>query len=275
MPLPPAVATLAADRLNAVEESLPGLVTALWITGSAAAGDYRPGRSDVDFVAATSRVPTPADVAGLTELHAAFEAGFPAQPHWDGLYVPAAALAGPPSAQEPVPHAVDGVFGTGACGQRTPVGWLGLRQDGVAVRGPAPVEVVAAPEPAALNRPAARQPARLLDRRGRRGRAGARGPARGQLRRASRAAGWCRRRPTAGRRTTAGWSSKAATGRYVAEHSRRTRSWPGGAWPGGPARRSGSAAPTAAPPPPWSAPSSAPRSRPRRPDFRIGPSARV
>jgi hypothetical protein len=144
------VGTLAAGRLNAVDAALPGLVTALWITGSAAGGDYRPGRSDVDFVAATSRVPAPDDVAALGALHEQFAAGYPAEPHWDGLYVPAAGLADPPSAEEPAPHAVDGVFGTGPCGLCTPVGWLELRQDGVAVRGPAPAEVVAAPEPAVL-----------------------------------------------------------------------------------------------------------------------------
>jgi hypothetical protein len=62
VPLPTVAAELAADRLAAVDAAAPGLVTAFWITGSAASGDLRPGRSDVDVVAATSRVPTLADL---------------------------------------------------------------------------------------------------------------------------------------------------------------------------------------------------------------------
>ena len=117
MPLPPAVSALVTERLDAVDAALPGFVTALWVTGSAASGDWRPDRSDVDFVAATDRVPTLADLE---------------------------------AAEQPAAHVTNGEFGTGPCGQCTPAAWLELRQDGVAVRGPAPAELVPAPEPAAL-----------------------------------------------------------------------------------------------------------------------------
>lgn len=145
MPLADAAARLAHAHLAAVDVAAPGLVAALWITGSAASDDFRPGRSDVDFVAATARPPTPADLAVLARVHAV-----PDRPFFDGLYVPAAALADPPSAEEPVPHVVDGVFSTDRCGQCTPVGWLELREHGIAVRGPAPAELVAAPDPETL-----------------------------------------------------------------------------------------------------------------------------
>jgi hypothetical protein len=145
MPLPQAVSALVTERLAAVDAALPGLVSALWVTGSAASGDWRPGRSDVDFIAATSRVPTLTDLEALAVVHAP-----DGETHVDGMYVPAADLSAPPAAEEPAPHVVDGQFGIGRCGQCTPVAWLELRQDGVAVRGPAPAEVVAAPDPAAL-----------------------------------------------------------------------------------------------------------------------------
>jgi len=38
MPLPPAVSALVTHRLSAVEAALPGFVTALRVTGSAASG---------------------------------------------------------------------------------------------------------------------------------------------------------------------------------------------------------------------------------------------
>lgn len=145
MPLPQAVSALVTDRLSAVDAALPGFVTTLWVTGSAASGDWRPGRSDVDFVAATSRVPELADLEVLAALHAAGGGT-----HYDGLYVAEADLAAPPAAEEPAAHVVNGEFGTGRCGYCTPPAWLELRRDGIPVRGPAPATMVAAPEPAAL-----------------------------------------------------------------------------------------------------------------------------
>jgi Nucleotidyltransferase domain len=145
MPLPQQVSALVTERLSAVDAALPGFVTTLWVTGSAASGDWRPDRSDVDFVAATSRVPELADLEALAAVHAVR-----AETHYDGVYVAAAELAAPPSAEEPAAHVVNGEFGSGPCGLCTPVGWLELRQDGIAVRGPAPASVVAAPDPDAL-----------------------------------------------------------------------------------------------------------------------------
>lgn len=145
MPLPQAVSALVTDRLSAVDAALPGFVTALWVTGSAASGDWREGRSDVDFVAATVRVPETADLEALAALHAGG-----GETHYDGLYVPAADLAAPPSAEETAAHVVNGEFASGPCGYCTPVTWLELRQDGVPVRGPGPAELVPAPDPAGL-----------------------------------------------------------------------------------------------------------------------------
>ena len=95
MPLPPAVSALVTERLDAVDAALPGFVTALWVTGSAASGDWRPDRSDVDFVAATERVSTLADLEALAALHAS-----PGEPLYDGLYVAESDLAAPPAAEQ-------------------------------------------------------------------------------------------------------------------------------------------------------------------------------
>lgn len=144
MPLPPAARALAADRLAALDAAAPGLVTAFWVTGSATSGDWHAGMSDVDTVGALSREPTPVDLAALASAHS------PTRPYVDATYLPAAALADPPSAGEPLPHVVDGGFATGPCGEATPVTWLELRQRGEALRGPAPAALVAAPDPGVL-----------------------------------------------------------------------------------------------------------------------------
>ncbi len=70
MPLPPAVSALVTERLDAVDAALPGFVTALWVTGSAASGDWRPDRSDVDSWPPPTACPTLADLEALAALHA-------------------------------------------------------------------------------------------------------------------------------------------------------------------------------------------------------------
>lgn len=146
MLLPPAAEALAAGRLAAVDAAAPGLVTAWWVTGSAVSGDWWPAVSDVDVVAATSRAPTAADLAALAAVHVPGD-----RPHLDCVYVPAEVLAAaPPSAEQPAPHVVDGVFDTGPAGYCTPVAWLELRLRGVPLRGPEPAAAVAAPDPGAL-----------------------------------------------------------------------------------------------------------------------------
>jgi hypothetical protein len=75
VPPPTAALDLATARLAALDAAAPGLVAAFWLTGSAAAGDWWPERSDVDFVAATARPPEPADLDALAALAALAAAG--------------------------------------------------------------------------------------------------------------------------------------------------------------------------------------------------------
>jgi hypothetical protein len=48
------VSKTALRHLDAAGTLLPGLVAALYITGSVALGDYQSGRGDIDFIAFTS-----------------------------------------------------------------------------------------------------------------------------------------------------------------------------------------------------------------------------
>jgi hypothetical protein len=50
----PLVADVADAYMNAVEAEAPGLLEGLYLTGSAALGDFRPHTSDIDFVAVTA-----------------------------------------------------------------------------------------------------------------------------------------------------------------------------------------------------------------------------
>lgn len=139
------VAELTGRYLDAVDEALPGLVEKLYVVGSAALGAWQPGRSDVDTVIFTSRVPSRSDLAALHDVHAAM----PAAPHLDGVYLSPADHW--PTDDRVVPFVVDGEFHADRpCGELTPVLWLSLERYGVPVRGPAASELGVPVDPDAL-----------------------------------------------------------------------------------------------------------------------------
>lgn len=133
--------------LREVDDVDPGLIEMYYLVGSVALDDYRPGISDIDFLAVTSRRLTDGDLATFAEIHRAM----PRAPHFDGIYLPRDALAAPPDDNDVVPHAVNGQFHTDQpCGELNPVLWLTLRQCGIAVRGPAPAELAIDVDPSRL-----------------------------------------------------------------------------------------------------------------------------
>jgi hypothetical protein len=124
---------MCAAYLALADRHAPGLVEGLYLQGSVALGDYRPGVSDIDFVAVTGRVPDP-DVLGT--IHRELRRGH-RKPYFDGLYVgwddlrtdPARVAAGPAVHEwrvEPVSRS-----------ERHLVTWHVLAQGGLSVRGPA------------------------------------------------------------------------------------------------------------------------------------------
>jgi Domain of unknown function (DUF4111)/Nucleotidyltransferase domain len=125
------VARACAAYLEQADRLAPGLVQGLYLQGSVALDDYRPGVSDIDFVAVTASPPGP-DV--VRSIHA----GLPRRkPYFDGLYVgwddlqrdPAQVAAGPAVHEWRVQP--ESRF------ERHLVTWHVLAQGGVAVRGPA------------------------------------------------------------------------------------------------------------------------------------------
>ncbi len=55
--VPGQVQELVDVHLRALDETAPGLVELLYLTGSVALGDYRPGDSDIDFLAPPGNPP--------------------------------------------------------------------------------------------------------------------------------------------------------------------------------------------------------------------------
>jgi hypothetical protein len=83
---------------------LPGLLSALVMTGSATLDDWRPGMSDVDLVLITTRPVSPGDLVTIAELHAATRSGTPI----DGVYLTESQLAAGPDTIRAAPQVVAG-----------------------------------------------------------------------------------------------------------------------------------------------------------------------
>lgn len=130
--VPSRVQQLVVAHLEQVDQAAPGLIEMLYLTGSVALGDYRPGVSDVDFLAVTSRTLDAGDLAAVAAAHEAM----PAPSRYDGIYLERGALATTPDDCPVVPHIVNGVFRTEQrCGELNPVLWLMLTRYGITMRG--------------------------------------------------------------------------------------------------------------------------------------------
>jgi hypothetical protein len=147
--VPSQVQQLVAAHLERVDEAAPGLIEMLYLTGSVALGDYRPGVSDVDFLAVTSRTLDASDLAAVAAAHE----GMPAPSPYDGIYLERRALATTPDDCPVVPHIVNGVFRTDhRCGELNPVLWLMLTRYGITMRGPSTADLDVRVDPQRLRR---------------------------------------------------------------------------------------------------------------------------
>ncbi|ASF07545.1 hypothetical protein NBRGN_044_00450 [Nocardia brasiliensis NBRC 14402] len=134
MPVPPLVAHTIDSYLALADAEAPGLIEGLYLEGSVALDDYRPGASDIDFVAVTAAPPDRATVAALERVHARL--GYQQRrPFFDGSYLTWADLAAGPDAAAGRPISLQGKFQPRGAHQ-TPVTWHTLAGHGVTLRGP-------------------------------------------------------------------------------------------------------------------------------------------
>jgi hypothetical protein len=131
--VPEEVSELVGRHLRELDEAMPGLIEGLYLTGSVALGDYRPGASDIDFLAVTSRLMFADELAAVAAVHEMM----PASPHYDGVYLDRTSFAARLDDRQVVPYVVDGVFFKDEpCGELNPVLWLMLSRRGIVMRGP-------------------------------------------------------------------------------------------------------------------------------------------
>ncbi len=117
---------LAARRLVALlERNAPGLVVGLHLVGSASDGDFRPGRSDLDFVAVLAHPAADNELEALAIIHRTYAAD-PTMPGLDGIWITVPELASGPDECPDGPTSSNNEFFVRARGNRNPVTWLQL-----------------------------------------------------------------------------------------------------------------------------------------------------
>ena len=202
--VPDDVRRTVARYLRDADRALPGRITGFYLVGSVALGAYRPGRSDIDFVAVVDVADGDAlSAAEVRRLRAAQVAsGLRTGPralahgHWmlpgtlNGAFVRATDLGRPVTEIEPLASQVGMVFRTGEAFDVNPVQWTTLARHGVTVRGPEPASLGLDPQPEVLRQWNRRQPGVVLGAVGRARRSAVRGCAGGRCR-AGRRRGVC------------------------------------------------------------------------------------
>ena len=150
MALPIEVDAAVGEYLDRADEALPGAIEGFYVVGSTAMGAFRPGRSDVDFVAVVGRELSATELARLRSsqrrLYAADVARAFGRPPWrwqwpltcNGVYVQWSDLARPTEEVVPVAGHVSAHFEVAHGFDVNPVTWRTLRTRGIAVRGPEP-----------------------------------------------------------------------------------------------------------------------------------------
>lgn len=142
----PWIVSDAVDQyLARVEREIPGRISGFYIVGSAALGDFQPGRSDVDFVAVVTQRLDPSELQRIRKvqrrLYLTALAKAAASPPWrwplacNGVYVLRDDLGKSPLEIVPVASHVAGTFMAGRAFDVNPVTWRTLAKSAIAVQG--------------------------------------------------------------------------------------------------------------------------------------------
>lgn len=138
--VPPALQPILATYLALTNQAIPGLLEGFYLHGSVALGAFTPGKSDVDFIAVTSRRCSAADIQALQIVHQTVAQQHPKIP-LEGGYLRWGDLGGTEATIPPHAHIHDGVVYASGHHDINDVTWWVLKHHGIAILGLPPAEL--------------------------------------------------------------------------------------------------------------------------------------
>jgi hypothetical protein len=155
------VASKAAAYLRWADRVVPGFVTGFYVVGSAALGEYVPGRSDLDFVAVMGDEVGRSEIRRLRLLHvlagadslakATARGRRPISGTANGVFVRQGEIALPVTRIRPIASHTGHQFVEGRAFDVNPVVWKTLVERGLTFRGPEPAQLGLDSEPQTLS----------------------------------------------------------------------------------------------------------------------------
>lgn len=133
-PVHPEAEHAAGVLAGLLERHMQDRIAALHLVGSAADGDFRPGRSDLDFVAVLRAPLSDSEYQALGIVHRLYGSD-PTLPLLGGIWITEPDLAAGPDLTPDGPTSHDGVLIGTARGDRNPITWAQLRDVAVTVVG--------------------------------------------------------------------------------------------------------------------------------------------
>ncbi|MBV6443440.1 MAG: DUF4111 domain-containing protein [Haliscomenobacteraceae bacterium CHB4] len=135
--LPPSAEKVLDYYFQGIDATLPGFLEGFYIYGSLSLADFRPYKSDIDFVAVTTRLPTPLDIEKLVAIHRKTRWRF-LQTDMNGLYVHGANIPASVRGNRKCICFQNGKPSPENLHENNLITWYQLKNNAIVLRGPHP-----------------------------------------------------------------------------------------------------------------------------------------
>jgi hypothetical protein len=129
----PLVANALSYYLSQIDQYFPKDEISVYLVGSIALDDYRPGKSDIDFVTIRDKLWQPSDLLRIKNIHKLLSKNRN-YPKFDGIYIVASDLKSHPDSCSP-PFVLDNKFHYSGAFAANPITWKYLQEQALVLRG--------------------------------------------------------------------------------------------------------------------------------------------
>jgi hypothetical protein len=139
--VPMEIRPLLHGYVRRLQEDWSGIVTGCYLYGSIALGEYVSGKSDIDFLAVTSRPLTSPETNRLARLHDELNLDYACAASLDGVYLPFSDLGKTNQEISPYPYCKRGILEPSGYWDVNHVTWWLVKHRGIALFGSPPSQL--------------------------------------------------------------------------------------------------------------------------------------